>query len=123
MATGSVLHSVHPFGVGSVKPAVPDFDSLSKNTTSVDVGRLQTELRAFHNRLTLLETITTTPMKYEEERLDEDSGNSGEETMRVAEASSNDEEAVHCKGSNVDDSTIAAADPGGTPLEQGSARF
>lgn len=110
MATGSVLHSVHPFGVGSIKPAVPDFDSLSKTTTSVDVGRLQTELRAFHNRLTLLETITTTAMKYEEERLDGCSENSGEE-------------AVHCTESNVDDLTIASADPSVAPSEQGSARF
>lgn len=37
------------------KPVPPSYESLSKSTTTVDIGRLQSELRALHNRLSLLE--------------------------------------------------------------------
>lgn len=37
------------------KPVPPSYESLSKSTTTVDIVRLQSELRALHNRLSLLE--------------------------------------------------------------------
>lgn len=53
----SAVHSVYTLG-GALSPRnkSPDFGLLSKPTTTVDVGRLQVELRALHSRLELLET-------------------------------------------------------------------
>lgn len=56
-ADSSAAHSVYTIGGGGMnsKFAPPAFELLSKPTTTVDVGRLQLELRALHGRLALLE--------------------------------------------------------------------
>lgn len=57
---GSAALSVYEMGKSHLL-LPPDFGSLSKPTTTVDVGRLQAELRALHSRLALLEQAALNP--------------------------------------------------------------
>lgn len=74
---GPISHSV--YGMGVVKASPPDFGALSKPTATVDVGRLQTELRALHGRLEMLEVVALAAAeeKEKEPELDKDLGSSG----------------------------------------------
>ena len=59
---GPVSHSVYGMGVAKASP--PDFSALSKPAVTVDVGRLQTELRALHGRLEMLEATALAAVSY-----------------------------------------------------------
>lgn len=78
---GPVSHSVYGMGVAKAPP--PDFGALSKPTATVDVGRLQTELRALHGRLEMLEVVALAAAEEREKErdLDKDLGSSG---VRIA---------------------------------------
>lgn len=81
MAAGPTTHSV--YGMGVVKASPPDFGALSKPTATVDVDRLQTELRALHGRLEMLEVVALAAAEEREKELDfdKDVGSSG---VRIA---------------------------------------
>lgn len=75
---GSVPHSVFP--VGDLGKHAPNYGELGKHTVSVDVVRLQAELRALHQRIEYLELVRVTEAEErakEEEDLDKSSGSSG----------------------------------------------
>lgn len=83
MGDVSLSHSIYGMGVG--KPLPPDFGSLSKQTTTVDIGRLQGELRALHTRLEMLEMAAPAAAKDCERDLDDrKSGSSGSKETVVA---------------------------------------
>eukprot|EP00904_Undaria_pinnatifida_P002133 jgi/Undpi1/11920/HiC_scaffold_4.g01619.m1 len=89
MAAGPVTHSV--YGMGVTKASPPDFGALSKQTATVDVDRLQTELRALHGRLEMLEVVALAAAEEKEKELDfdKDVGSSG---VRIAAGTEGGEE-------------------------------
>ena len=89
MAAGPVTHSV--YGMGVTKASPPDFGALSKQTATVDVDRLQTELRALHGRLEMLEVVALAAAEEKEKELDfdKDVGSSG---VRIAVGTEGGEE-------------------------------
>lgn len=73
----SIAASLSVYEMGkSTLPFTPDFGLLSKSTTTVDVSRLQTELRALHKRLALLEYAAINPVPKLDPELPADSGDS-----------------------------------------------
>lgn len=83
----------------------PDFGLLSKPTATVDIGRLQNELRALHSRLELLETAALVAAAAEPET-DVDRGGSGSAVTvnataaveRIGEEAKNEEHRVSDQG-------------------------
>lgn len=104
---GPVSHSVYGMGVAKASP--PDFSALSKPAVTVDVGRLQTELRALHGRLEMLEATALAAAEEREKELDldKDLGSSG---VRIAVDSGREEDGTP---RTVDDSSKGEIPLGG----------
>lgn len=65
-------YSVYP--MGAAKAAAPNFSDLGKPTVTVDVTRLQAELRALHQRLEFLEVAAQVAAVEHEKDQDPDGG-------------------------------------------------
>lgn len=78
VAAGSIPHSVFPMG-GELGKHAPNFGDLGKPTVTVDVVRLQAELRALHQRIEFLElaVVVEAEERAKDQDFDRSSGSSG----------------------------------------------
>lgn len=112
---GSVSHSVHPMGIS--KPTAPNFGDLGKPIVTVDVARLQTELRSLHQRLELLEVAAVVAAEEQEKQEDLDGGSGSSASGEAAASTAVDR--GHAAGLDNNNNSDYTADDSTLGTQQG----